>query len=55
MVSARAYRYAAVPRTRIRVRSGATMDGMKPDFRPTLDGLEDKWIRRWAEGCVVQV
>jgi hypothetical protein len=31
------------------------MDGMKPDFRPTLDGLEDKWIRRWAEGCVVQV
>jgi hypothetical protein len=31
------------------------MNVMKPDFRPTLDGLEDKWMRRWAEARVVQV
>jgi len=28
---------------------------MKADRRPTLDGIEDKWMRRWARERVVQV
>jgi hypothetical protein len=28
---------------------------MSPDSRPALDGLEDKWTRRWDEARVVQV
>jgi hypothetical protein len=36
-------------------RRRATMDAMSSDSRPTLDGIEDKWMRRWEEGRVVQV
>lgn len=39
----------------IRVTRGATMGAMSPESRPTLDGIEDKWMRRWEEGRVVQV
>jgi hypothetical protein len=40
----------------------ATIERMSPDFRasdgpakPTLDGIEEKWSRRWEEARVVQV
>jgi hypothetical protein len=34
---------------------GATLAGMTPDARPTLDGIEDKWMLRWDKERVVQV
>ena len=37
------------PRTRARI------EAMSPDARPTLDGIEDKWMRQWDEARVVQV
>jgi hypothetical protein len=33
----------------------ATLTAMNADDRPTLDGIEDKWMLRWDERRVVQV